>query len=58
MKPQCRIQIINEMSGLVFNCNDASIASGECLAATGEQLLDTFSIPPSDTGALMAQFGC
>jgi hypothetical protein len=43
------IQIINEMRGLKFNCDAASLASGVCIAETGDQLLDTFGIA-GDTG--------
>ncbi|KAL8287492.1 hypothetical protein RQP46_003350 [Phenoliferia psychrophenolica] len=50
MKSQSYLCIINEMTGLVFNCTEASIASGACIAATGEQLLDTFSITNQSTG--------
>lgn len=50
MKPQTRVQIINEMRGLVFDCTDAEVSSGVCNFQTGEQLLDTFSIAPTGTG--------
>jgi hypothetical protein len=50
MKSQARIEIINEMNGLVFECTAAQISSGACIAATGDQLLNTFSIPPGGTG--------
>lgn len=50
MKPQCRIQIINEMRGLEFECTEDQVASGACIATTGEQLLATFSISPEGTG--------
>lgn len=50
MKAQARTQIINEMNGLVFNCTSEDISSGACIAATGDQLLETFSIPPGGTG--------
>ena len=32
LKLQARIQIINEFTGLVFDCSDAQIASGACIA--------------------------
>jgi hypothetical protein len=38
-------------AGLVFECAESAISSGLCVAATGEQLLDTFSIAPTGTGA-------
>ncbi|KII94351.1 hypothetical protein PLICRDRAFT_132994 [Plicaturopsis crispa FD-325 SS-3] len=44
MKSQSRINIINEMHGLTFNCTADDISSGLCIAATGDQLLATFSI--------------
>ncbi|ORY74754.1 P-loop containing nucleoside triphosphate hydrolase protein [Leucosporidium creatinivorum] len=49
MKPQARLQLINEMKGLVFDCTDAEVQSGACIATTGEQLLSTFSIAPEGT---------
>lgn len=45
-----RIQIINEMEGLNFDCDAQSIASGVCIARTGEELLDTFRIEDRNTG--------
>lgn len=42
MKYAARILLINEMTGLQFNCTPESIASGECTAATGQQVLDLF----------------
>lgn len=54
MKPQVRVQTINEMRGLVFRCPEAQIASGACIAQTGEQLLDTFNIAPVNTGECYA----
>lgn len=50
MKAQSRVEIINEMQGLVFDCTPADIDSGSCIAATGEQLLSTFSIDPNNPG--------
>lgn len=47
-----RIQIINEMRGLTFRCDAASIESGVCIAETGDQLLDTFRINDRNTGTL------
>jgi len=52
MKPQAWLIAINEFVGLDFNCDAASIQSGECIAATGEQMLDVFDIPHSGTGTL------
>lgn len=37
-----RILLVNEMTGLRFECSPESVQSGECLAATGEQVLETF----------------
>ena len=42
MKYTARILMINEMTGLRFNCTPMSIQSGECTAVTGEQVLDLF----------------
>ena len=42
MKYGARIQLINEMKGHVFDCPPETIASGECTAATGQQVLDLF----------------
>lgn len=42
MKYGARIQLINEMQGMVFNCSPETIANGECTAATGQQVLDLF----------------
>lgn len=41
------------MTGLVFDCDADSIASGACIASTGEQLLATFNIPEGGTGKYM-----
>ena len=43
MKYGARIQLINEMQGMVFNCTPETITNGECTAATGEQVLDLFN---------------
>lgn len=51
MRPQAELQIINEMTGLRFNCSPSEIASGACIATTGEQVLDTFGLPHGGTGA-------
>lgn len=51
MKAQSRIEIINEFVGLRFECTPEDISTGACIAATGEQLLATFSIVPEATGA-------
>jgi hypothetical protein len=37
-KSATRIQIINESIGLVFDCTESQVISGECVAQTGEQL--------------------
>ncbi|KAK4700817.1 hypothetical protein P7C70_g5427, partial [Phenoliferia sp. Uapishka_3] len=50
MKSQSYIDIINEMKGLVFECTADEISSGACIAATGQQLLDTFGITHQSTG--------
>jgi hypothetical protein len=54
MKTQSRIELVNEMTGLSFECTTAEINSGECIAATGEQLLDTFGIPLGGIGTYIA----
>jgi len=56
MKPQAWLIAINEFVGLDFNCDAASIQSGECIAATGEQMLDVFDIPHSGTGTPLVSF--
>lgn len=38
LKGATKIQIINEAVGLVFNCSEEEIQSGECVAQSGEQL--------------------
>ncbi|BGP42824.1 ATP-binding cassette transporter snq2 [Rhodotorula kratochvilovae] len=53
MKPQAAVATINEFAGLVFACTPAEVASGACIAATGEQVLDTFSLPHKGTGKYM-----
>ena len=50
MKPQIRVQLVNEMAGLTFECSAAELASGACVAATGDQILETFAIPAGNTG--------
>lgn len=50
MKPQSQIELINEMKDLIFNCTQAEIDSGACIAATGNQLLETFGISPTGVG--------
>ncbi|GAA5902258.1 hypothetical protein JCM8208_007242 [Rhodotorula glutinis] len=54
MKPQAFVVTINEFAGLTFRCDEAQLASGACIAATGEQVLDTFSFPYSGTGKYMS----
>lgn len=53
MKPQAFAVTINEFAGLTFRCDEAQLASGACIAQTGEQVLDTFSLPYSGTGKYM-----
>jgi hypothetical protein len=53
MKPQARITIFNEMTGLTFNCTQAEINSGACIAATGEQLLITFGLQDVDVNKMV-----
>lgn len=50
MKPQAWLIAINEFVNLRFNCDQASIQSGACIATNGEQVLDVFSIPYSGSG--------
>lgn len=42
MKYGARVQLINEMRGMVFDCPPETIVSGECTAATGDQVLELF----------------
>lgn len=44
MKYAARIQLINEMKGMVFDCSPEAITNGACTAATGDQVLDLFGI--------------
>ncbi|GAA5830094.1 hypothetical protein JCM3770_007393, partial [Rhodotorula araucariae] len=53
LKAQAAITTINEFAGLTFSCSPEQVASGACIAATGEQVLDTFSLPHSGTGKYM-----
>ncbi|KAM0752952.1 P-loop containing nucleoside triphosphate hydrolase protein [Meredithblackwellia eburnea MCA 4105] len=52
-KPQSYLNIINEMSGLVFNCTDDEVQSGLCIYKTGDQLLQTFGILNQSPGKLV-----
>ncbi|GJE89059.1 P-loop containing nucleoside triphosphate hydrolase protein [Phanerochaete sordida] len=47
-----RILLINEMTGLEFDCSPESIQSGECIAATGDQVLETYGFHGSTTRLL------
>jgi hypothetical protein len=49
-----RIVAINEYSGLRFDCGQADIASGLCLAADGDSFLTTIGIVDRSTGKYMA----
>jgi hypothetical protein len=42
MKYGARIMMINEMTGLSFNCSESDIQSGACSAVDGQQVLDLF----------------
>ncbi|GAA5939117.1 uncharacterized protein JCM15063_004431 [Sporobolomyces koalae] len=53
MKPQAWLVAINEFSGLRFRCDQASIASGACIAVNGEQVLDVFDIPHHGSGKFL-----
>lgn len=44
-----KIQFINELSGLRFDCDTASIASGRCVATSGDELLQAFGFSDLDT---------
>ncbi|KDQ57066.1 hypothetical protein JAAARDRAFT_35662 [Jaapia argillacea MUCL 33604] len=46
---QSRVAFINEFSGLKFTCTDTQIASGECLAVTGDQMIETFGFKDTNT---------
>lgn len=43
--------MINEMTGLNFECTEAEVASGRCIYQTGRQVLETFGLPYGETGA-------
>ncbi|GAA5959155.1 hypothetical protein JCM21900_001409 [Sporobolomyces salmonicolor] len=57
MKPQAALTMINVSSPMLcrlrFNCTDADIASGACIATTGEQVLDVFQLPYGQAGKYM-----
>ncbi|TFK50026.1 P-loop containing nucleoside triphosphate hydrolase protein [Heliocybe sulcata] len=46
---QARVAFINEFSGLQFSCTEAEISSGECLAVSGEQMIETFGFKDRNT---------
>jgi hypothetical protein len=57
MKYAAHIMLQNEMTGLSFNCDEASIQSGACTATTGQQVLDLFHLKGSTanlTGIMIA----
>jgi hypothetical protein len=57
MKYAAHIMLQNEMTGLSFDCSQASIQSGECTAANGQQVLDLFGYSGSTaklTGIMVA----
>ena len=37
-----QVMLINELRGKAFDCSPASVASGECTAATGDEVLALF----------------
>jgi ABC-type multidrug transport system permease subunit len=41
-KAAVKVQLINECVGLVFRCSPEEVASGKCVAQTGEQILALF----------------
>lgn len=49
LKYAARIILINESIGLRLNCPPETITSGECLAQTGEQLLNLYKFNDWDT---------
>ncbi|WVQ94560.1 hypothetical protein IAU59_001640 [Kwoniella sp. CBS 9459] len=53
VKAATRIQIINESIGLQFNCSEAEISSGACVAQNGEQLLALFGWRDLSTAKFM-----
>ncbi|WWD16853.1 hypothetical protein CI109_101285 [Kwoniella shandongensis] len=53
VKAATRVQIINESVGLIFKCTEADIASGKCVAQSGEQLLALFGWRDLDTARFM-----
>lgn len=57
MKYASRILLQNEMTGLHFDCDQASIQSGVCTAVDGQQVLDLFGFHGSTammTGVMIA----
>ncbi|KAF8310725.1 P-loop containing nucleoside triphosphate hydrolase protein [Clavulina sp. PMI_390] len=50
MKSAGRVIAINECTGLRLNCTEADIASGACLAQTGEELLEILGFHDLRTG--------
>ena len=42
MKYSARVELINEMQGMIFDCTTDAITDGQCTAATGQQVLDLF----------------
>lgn len=47
MKYAARTMMINEMSGMHFDCSDAELQSGACSAVDGQQVLDLFGFHDS-----------
>lgn len=50
MKASSRVVAINEFTGLSINCTSEDVASGACLAQTGEQLLQILGFRDLQTG--------
>ena len=48
-----KVQFINEARGLRFNCDEASIVSGRCVATTGDQMLEAFGFEDLDTARFL-----
>ncbi|KZT29972.1 P-loop containing nucleoside triphosphate hydrolase protein [Neolentinus lepideus HHB14362 ss-1] len=46
---QARVAFINEFTGLQFHCTEDEISSGECLAVSGEQMIETFGFKDRNT---------
>lgn len=53
MRPQAALMMINEMTGLRFECTQAEVTSGACIYTNGAEVLRTFGLPYGETGAFL-----